>query len=234
MLRFNFKRFRQLFKRKSQVLVIPVVNCETLDCIKKHFEIIEKAGFRDIHIDVSDGKFSPVKLFYDDDSFSFLASQAKKFFIEAHLMVSDPIGEIEKWAKIGIRRIIIHAEKVSLHGFANTFFELKKKYPKLQIGVSVLPNTDAEYAVPYVAICGFVQILSVNPGFSGQKFVQGSIEKIEYLRRDIPPCIIEIDGGIDENTARRAKLAGADILVSGSYIFSSPDPKEAYMKLKEA
>ena len=134
----------------------------------------------------------------------------------------------------GVRRIFLHVETVPFHEFSAAFFSLKRRYPKLEIGIAILPETDAESAVPFLGLCGLALCLAVKPGFSGQEFISGTIEKIEYLRRDLPACVIEVDGGITPPLVKRAREAGADIAVSGAFVWDAPDFLSAYNELTEA
>lgn len=233
MRRFDFSRLFRFF-RGSRLLVIPAVNCKDASSAVERLKTLRSLGFKHAHLDVADGAFAPAELLMGDGAPNTLSEYARSMFLEVHLMVTSPLTEVERWVSSGVKRVLFHMETLSFREFSDNFFALKKKYPRLEIGVSILPETDAESAVPYVGLCGFAQCLAVPPGFSGQAFTSGTIEKIEYLRRDLPACIIEVDGGMTPALARRAREAGANIAVSGAYLWDAPDFLKAYNELKDA
>jgi len=143
-------------------------------------------------------------------------------------MVEDPEAVIEGWLEAGARRVIVHLESLRNPEFV---LEICKKYEAEPI-LSIDPSVSVDEATPYLKDFNFFQILSVFPGPSGQEFKEDSIDKIVSLRGRVPTAKIEVDGGVNDRTARLAKDAGADILVSGNYIFGSPNPRAAYEKLK--
>ncbi len=229
----DLKRVLGFFRRR-RLLVIPAVNCTDLQCLRDRFEKLRSYGCKEAHLDVSDGAFAPTKLMTEVAAPDIVKNYSKDIFIEAHLMTVRPLLEVERWVSAGVRRLLFHVETMDARQFTDAFFALKKKYPKLEIGVSVLPETDAEEAVPYVGVCGFAQCLAVSPGPSGQTFIPGAIEKVEYIRRDLPASAIELDGGVTPEIARRAREAGADIVISGSYLWGAPDFLHAYEELKNS
>lgn len=222
------------FRGERPALIIPAINAATTEVALKQFEIVKRIKIKHVHLDVADGIFSAARMFKTPESLLVLEPYTKDFFIEVHLMVTHPQPFLEVLAKIGVRRAMVHAETLSLREFTDIFFILKRHYPRFQIGVASLPETEAEYLVPYGAVCGFLECLTVAPGYSGQAMRVGAIEKVQYIRHSIPSCVIEVDGGIHPHNAGELKRAGADILVSGSYIFSSPNPIAAYAELAEA
>lgn len=234
MRRFDFIRILLFFLRRRRIAVIPAVNCSDTPCVAERLKALRSLGFKYAHLDVADGALAPVSLLMEPGAGDEVKHEGKGMFLEVHLMVTKPLELVEKWATAGARRVMVHMETMGIREFTDNFFAFKKKYPRLEIGVSILPETDAEEAVPYVAVCGFAQFLAVRPGYSGQKFIPGTIEKIEYLRRDLPACIIEVDGGMNPELAKRAREAGADIIVSGAYLWDAPDFIKAYNELKNA
>ncbi len=235
MRRFDLKSLLRFFRlRRRRIAVIPAVNCKDTPCVVERLSTLRPLGFKYVHLDVADGAFAPASLLMESGAPDAVKEHAKGMFIEVHLMVTKPLLEIDRWVAAGVRRVLIHVETLGIREFTDNFFALKKKHPRLEIGVSILPETDAEEAVPYVAVCGFAQCLAVHPGYSGQTFITGAIEKVEYLRRDLPACVIEIDGGITPELATRAREAGADIVVSGAYLWDAPDFMKAYAELRHA
>ena len=211
--------------------VIPAINCKDFKCvkeqIKKAVEFLPKNEW--IQIDVGDGKFTKAKAWGEAQQLRDLRFEIKalnNLNIEAHLMVENPEEQIEKWARMGAGRVIIHAEAVNSENFKKIILKFKNK-----IGIAINPKTPIENLVPYLDKIKFVQLLAVKPGFSGQKFDKIILDKIKFLKENYPKILVEIDGGINEETVKLVKKAGADMVVSGSYIFKSKNPKEAYKKL---
>ena len=153
---------------------------------------------------------------------------------EVHLMIEDPEKAVEHWFKAGAERVIVHLEAMRDPHFV---LETAKKSAG-EVMLAINPSTPVDALVPYLnppagGFSGF-QILAVSPGPSGQEFNENVLEKIKFLRERAPNAIIEVDGGINPETAKLAKEAGANILVSTSYIMDSPDPKGAYEELEIA
>lgn len=215
-------------------VVFPAINSSDSSIIENQLNLLRISGIKNVHIDVSDGIFSPPLLFSNPEHVSFFTPFINDFFLEAHLMVKNPIPFVDAWRRIGARRIIVHVESIPLSEFTDFFFSFKKNNPTVQIGIAVSPDTDVEYVIPYVAVCGFILCLAVSPGFSGQPFQENILKKIERIRKEIPSSIIEIDGGINETTAILAKNAGADILVSNSFLFSSSNLLSSYLLLRKS
>ncbi len=216
-----------------KIEVIPAINCQDLDCFKKKLEITKnllKTNW--LHLDITDGEFSPLKIGITPKEFDHLL----KFFslnlnLEIHLMVQKPEIFIEDWLKIGAKRIIFHLEVIK-EEFLPKILEICSEYgSELMIALKI--ETPVEEIFPYLDYLFFVQFLAVPPGSSGQKISEFVFEKIKVLRERVPDINIEVDGGINLETAKLAKEAGANILVSGSYIFESQKPDKAFTQLLE-
>ena len=217
------------------MLVIPAINCKNFKCVKERLEIA--AGFlpkaenkRWVQIDISDGKFTKAKTWNNPAELKNLITyKLNNLNIEVHLMVNNLRPNVKKWLKMA-DRIIFHFENLDEveFGFIKKII-IKKGAPKF--GLAITPKTPIEIIVPFLDDFKFVQLLSVNPGKSGQKFNPQTLDKIKFLKKYHPKIIIEIDGGINLQTAKMVKKAGADIINSGSYIFDSKNPKAAYEKL---
>ena len=179
---------------------------------------------------MGDGVFTPNVSWGNVEEFSFLATELPLLRFEVHLMVVDPEKVMEQWFKAGAERVIIHLEAMSDPHFV---LEMAKRYEG-GVMLAINPSTAVEALVPYLNSFTAFQVLAVPPGPSGQKFNLEVLEKIKFLRERAPNAIIEVDGGINPETAKLAKEAGANILVSASYIMNSPDPKGAYQQLEAA
>lgn len=175
-----------------------------------------------IHIDVMDGRFVP------NISFGFpVLSAIRKIttkVLDTHLMIVEPERYIERFAKAGADLITIHIE--ATEDLSAAIHQIKACGVKA--GVSIKPKTPVSAIVPYLNDLDLVLIMSVEPGFGGQSFIEGSTEKVAELRREIDRCgsqaVIEIDGGITLANAGAQFAAGCDILVAGNTIFGSEDP----------
>lgn len=188
----------------------------------------EKASM--LHIDVMDGHFVPnISL-----GIPVVASIRKEtsLFFDVHLMISQPDRYLEDFAKAGADLICFHHEAEG--DTAHTIEKIRALGKKA--AVSVKPGTPAEEIYPYVPDLDMVLIMTVEPGFGGQAFMPEMLDKITALRRfadrENASLDIEVDGGINPQTAKQAVGAGANVLVAGSYIFDAPDPNARIDKLK--
>ncbi len=206
--------------------IIPVINCHDIESVR---EQVAKAGeFAEwLHLDVSDARFTFNKSWGDYSKWSEVGSKLK---LEVHLMVENPENEIDGWLNAGANRIIIHLEAVN----EETFSEIKKKTNEknVELMIAINPETPAEKLRPYFGEVSEFQILAVYPGPAGQKFLPLVVDKIRFLRSEMPNATIEVDGGINEETLKLSKSASANIATSMSYIFNNPNPKVAYETLK--
>ncbi|MFA5053466.1 MAG: hypothetical protein WC565_05380 [Parcubacteria group bacterium] len=211
--------------------IIPVINCDDFSCVKE--KLLKANEFlsdspKKIHIDISDGKYAIKPEWNDPDSLKiFISENNLNFQIGIHLMVQKPSAEIEKWAPL-VKKVSVPIDcEEDVKNIAKLCRE-KNIVPCL----SIPPNESVEKAIEYEDDFPEFQILAVPPGPSGQKMREGTIEKIKSLKDKLSSAIIEVDGGIDPENIPILKEAGADIALSGSYIFNAPNPKSAYSKLK--
>ena len=193
---------------------------------------IEKAGADYIHIDVMDGSFVP-NITIGNEVIKSLRSKTQLPF-DVHLMINNPDAHIKAFADSGADIITIHAE-ASIH--LDRSLALIKSFNK-KVGVSLVPSTH-EDSIDYILDkLDLILIMTVNPGFGGQKFLASQLKKIENIRKKIEKSgkkiELEVDGGINDQTSRIAIEAGADVLVSGSYIFGSGNYQQAIQTLKKS
>ena len=201
------------------MFVIPAINeIEFLEVLKKIK--IAKTFSSWVHLDIVDGKFAKNKTWSNPLELSAVSHQLSAN-IEAHLMVETPEAVIKDWVAAGAKRIIFHLEAMNGN-------EAPIPENNVEIGISINPETPVEDIVPYLKDFKFVQILAVKPGLAGQKFDEKVLEKIKFLKKYDPNVIIEVDGGLNLETAKLVRGAGADIIVSASYIWGSPNPQKAY------
>ncbi len=182
------------------------------------------------HVDVMDGHFVP------NISFGFsiikqIKSLAKKP-LDVHLMISNPDQYLEDFKDAGADWLSVHYETCPhLH---RSIQQIKKL--GMKGGVVLNPHNNVELLKDILPEADFVLLMSVNPGFGGQHFIEGAYERIRALQRmkqDLQPdLLIEVDGGVDPGNARALVEAGADILVAGSAVFHSPDPAQTISRIK--
>lgn len=209
------------------MLVIPSVNAKDFSLVKDGLEKVKKLGASWAHLDIADGKFTKIKLWNNPKELK-AKSQKPKVNLEAHLMIENPDMVLADWLRAGVKRLIVHVESAK---------DIKKmaqqcRRAKAELAIAVNPQTPVEKLPPYKKYIKQVLILAVTPGPAGQKFGQGQFKKIRSLRRLMADVKIEVDGGINLETAKLCKKAGADILVSASYIFNNKSPQMAYRQLK--
>ncbi len=180
-----------------------------------------------IHFDVMDGKFVKDKTFDSEFVKSIHADNIKK---DVHLMIKQPEKQVDKYIKAGADRLSFHAEAVKSP--KKLIEHIQKK--GVRAGIAINPSTDLKKIGKLLDIVDFVLVMTVKPGKPGQKLIKKTLTKIKSLRKKKPTLSIAVDGGINAETARQAIEAGADVLVAGSYVFKSPDPKIAVDILRNA
>jgi ribulose-phosphate 3-epimerase len=213
--------------------IIPVINCDDFNCVKDKFVKLDELILsppKKVHIDISDGEYALRPKWNQPEALKeFLIGNKLEFSISVHFMVKKPSIDIENWSSIIAKAIIPLDCDEDVDDVALLCRE-RKIVPVL----SVSPSVPIEKALKHSSVFNDFQILAVSPGPSGQEMSQGTLDKIEFLKSQMPSVIIEVDGGVNPATASLFKKAGADIILSGSYIFNSADPKSAYLELKEA
>ena len=207
--------------------IVPAVNAKSFDEVKKQIETA--SGFADlIHIDVVDGKFAPNVTWGSPEELESIKYQVSGIKFEIHLMVRNPEEVIDAWLRTGVvKRVVVHLEAIT---DSVLILEKCRKYGA-QAMLAINPETEVERLFAHSDFEAF-QILAVPPGLPGQQFQPHCLAKLGSLRRKFPDAIIEVDGGINLETARLIKEAGANIAISASYVFGDQDPRGAYERLK--
>lgn len=196
----------------------------------RDIEMVNNSEADWFHLDVMDGRFVP-NISYGMSIISQMKKAAKKTF-DVHLMIVEPEKYITEFAKAGADILTVHIE-ASTHLHRNI---QAIKAAGMKAGVSLNPHTPVHLLEDIIGELDLVLLMSVNPGFGGQKFIERTIDKIEQLRKMIDDrglnVIIEVDGGVTLENAPILVKAGAEALVAGNTVFSAPDPVEMIKKLK--
>ncbi len=209
-----------------KILITPSILSADLAHLQDEVSSIEKVADW-LQVDVMDGHFVPNLSF----GAPVLRTLQTKLPLDIHLMVSNPADRIAEFQKIGVENITFHAEAVPDDNSRRALIEAIHKGGSTA-GIALNPETSVDAITQVIDDVDLVLIMSVHPGFGGQSFIAESLEKVRALRIKYPRLMIQIDGGINAETAALAREAGADNLVAGSSIFSSKDRAEAIATLR--
>ena len=206
------------------ILAPSILSCDYMN-MKRDFDACKENGVKWLHVDIMDGHFVPNLSF----GYSLVKSMrpVTDLVLDVHLMIDTPIKYAEQFCKAGSDYLTIHVEADTPENIRKTLELIRSLGVKP--GIVVKPKTPAEAIEEYLPMVDMVLVMTVEPGFGGQKFMADMMPKVKKLREMLdkvnPDCHLEVDGGVDLNTVVTCKENGADVFVAGSAYFGAADKK---------
>lgn len=239
----------QKIKPQIPILVEPSILSGDFGRLADEAKRVEDAGADALHFDVMDGHFVP-NLTLGPKALAAI-NRSTSLFLDVHLMIYNPYDYIERFVEAGADRITFHLE--ATEDVVDTLNYIRRC--GIEAGLAFCPETSESLIPKYLDKCDLILLMTVNPGFGGQEFMPEVLEKIQFTRKictqldlrkgggtaqrdqksvanDLPPFYIQVDGGINEETAKQCIAAGANVIVSGSYLFQAPSMREAISRIK--
>lgn len=232
---------------KQHVRIAPSIFAADYGYLADEARRIADAGADSIHIDIMDGHFVPNLSF--GAGITAAINRATPIFLDVHLMIYNPYEYVERFAEAGADSITIHFE-------ATEDVEETLNYIRrcgIKAGLAFKPETSETMAIKYLNKCDMVLVMTVDPGFGGQAFMPETLDKVQFIRdtctqlricqggivakseeeaKTLPPFDIQVDGGINDETARECRRRGANVLVAGTFLLRHPDLKRGIQELR--
>ena len=212
----------------SKVIIAPSILSSDFANLESEIKRLEKNGADWVHVDVMDGHFVP-NLTIGAPVVKAI-NKVTELPLDVHLMIENPEKYIKDFALAGSDLITFHYEATKEKTL--DVINLIKSYEKIKVGISIKPKTSVKEIEQYIPLVDMVLIMTVEPGFGGQKFMQDCADKIKEVKAISKDVIVEVDGGINNITAEYCKDLGVNAMVAGNYVFSSDNMKEAIASLR--
>jgi ribulose-phosphate 3-epimerase len=238
--------FVRNMEKKWPILVAPSLLSADFGYLADEAKRAEEAGANALHIDIMDGHFVP-NLTLGPRAVAAV-NRATPLFLDVHVMIYNPFDYVERFAEAGADRITFHFE--ATENVEETLEYIRKC--NIEAGLAFSPDTSASMIQKFLTRCDLILLMTVHPGFGGQSFISKVLEKVRYVRDlcdrlhiryggavsenqdEIAPFSIQVDGGVNEKTIHQCVKAGANSFVSGTYLYKSPDMRQAIQTLRSA
>ncbi len=234
---------------RQDILIEPSILSGDFAKLGEEAKRAEDAGADALHVDIMDGHFVS-NLTFGPRAVAAI-NRSTSLFLDVHLMIYNPFDYVEKFIESGADRITFHLE--ATEDVEDTLNYIRRS--GVEAGLAFCPETSESLLVKYLDKCDLVLLMTVNPGFGGQAFMPEVLEKIRFTRNvcnrldlrkggktpqpnkksdidDLPPFYIQVDGGINQETAKECVEAGANVLVSGSYLYGAPNMADAISRMR--
>ena len=212
-------------------LIAPSLLSADFSNLKRDIEMVNDSEADWFHLDIMDGHFVP-NISFGIPVVKSIKKYAKKT-LDVHLMIKNPEDYIEKFIEVGADIITVHVEACK-ENTAHILREIKQRNTKA--GLAINPNTDYKVTEEYINLIDVVCLMGVFPGFGGQKIIDSTFQRCKEIRKIIfnnkEKCHLQVDGGVTAENANKLLESGADVLVAGSYVFHSKNPKISISMLK--